>query len=313
VRFSFNPRHWVWSLDEYAAAPMSIRGRWAVETPDVTSVDPRLEGSPWPGAPRLEPIERRPLGLALDGAPTGLDYDAAGDRFLLTTAHGIYLADGALRRVERYTVVDPLFSVELGRFAAAAFLPGGRLIAVTENKSFVIVRPGETGDAGRNFRYFLESPAAFDELTRSRFTTVRARLMYVMSAAVDPSDGSIVTVSVPNARSRRWFVTRFDGSDMQISEEFAPRLAADLAGRASDSAAALERCYVTGSAIADGRLYAVSAAHATLLTIDLAARAVIAAHAIPGLARPTGLALQGDRLLVVDADGGLTIVPRPAL
>ena len=41
VRFSFNPRHWVWSLEEWSPAPVSLRGRWAIEKPDVARADSR--------------------------------------------------------------------------------------------------------------------------------------------------------------------------------------------------------------------------------------------------------------------------------
>ena len=32
VRFSFNPAHWVWSLEEWRPAPISLRGRWAMRS-----------------------------------------------------------------------------------------------------------------------------------------------------------------------------------------------------------------------------------------------------------------------------------------
>src|SRR5512134_2452831 len=138
VRFSFNPRYWIWSLEEYAPAPISLRGRWAVEKPDVTAVRPDPAGAPLRNLPQLEVVERRALPLPIEGTPTGLDYDPASDRFLLTTEHGVYVTDGALGKLVRQAIVDPLFSVDLGRFAGAAFLDGGqRLLAVSENKSFV--------------------------------------------------------------------------------------------------------------------------------------------------------------------------------
>ncbi len=307
VRFSFNPRYWVWSLDEYrSAAPVSLRGRWAVEKPKVSSVNGDPAGAPLRGA-ALEVVERRPLQLPLDGTPTGLDYDATADRFLLSTQHGVYLTDGALQTVVRHTIVDPLFSVDLGRFAGAVFLDGGtRLLAISENKSFVALRESEGVDATRNYRYFLESPAAFEEIARSRFATVRARLMYVMSAASDPSNNSIITISVPNARSRRWIVSRFDGSDMQLAEEFVPRLDPALAPP-QQGANPLEAYYITGAAVAERRLYALSAAHSTLLVIDLDTRAVAGAYSVPGLAQPTGLAIKAGRFYIVGADGTLTI------
>ena len=35
VRFSFSPKHWVWSLEEWSPAPVSLRGRWAIDKPSL--------------------------------------------------------------------------------------------------------------------------------------------------------------------------------------------------------------------------------------------------------------------------------------
>jgi disulfide bond formation protein DsbB len=311
VRFSFNPRYWVWSMDEFSSARISLRGRWNVELPDVTTADPSPDNGPLRNPPPLAVADRRALNLGLNGTPTDLAYDAATNRFLLTTEHGVYLADAPLQRVEKYTVVDPLFAVDLGRFAGAAFLDGNRLLAVTENKSYVILKESATGDARRNFRYFLESPTAFDEVTRSRFATLRAKMSYVMATAADPDTQSIYTVTVPNSRTRRWVVSRFDASDRLLSEEFVPKLAPSF-GTPPQGQNPLDAYFITAATIAGGRLYALSAAHSTLLTIDLASHTVVAAHTIPGLAQPTGIAIKGTRLFIVGRDGTLTAVDVPA-
>ena len=307
LRFSFNPTHWVWSMDEFSSAPISLRGRWAIELPDVMKADP----SPSSGLPALPIAEHRTLNLALNGTPTDLAYDASTDRFLLTTEHGVYVTDGALQAVTRYTVVDPLFSVDLGRFAGAAFLDGGRLIAVTENKSYVILREGGKADANANYRYFLESPTAFDEVARSRFATMRAKMMYVMSAAADPASRSIFTITVPNAKTKRWVVSRFDAGDLVLSEEFVPKWSVGGAAAQPRDTDPLAAYYITAATVADGRLYALSAAHSTLLTIDLASHSVVAAHTIPNLRQPTGLALKDGRFFIVTRDRSVTVVARP--
>jgi hypothetical protein len=63
--------------------------------------------------------------------------------------------------------------------------------------------------------------------------------------------------------------------------------------------------------VADGRLYAISAAYSTLITVDLASRRLIAAYAIPGLNRPSGLAIKGGDFYIVGEDGAVAIVGRP--
>ena len=311
VRFSFRPSTWVWSLDEFSSAPISLRGRWAVETPDATRVDPS-PSSALGSLPLLTLADRKPLPFAVNGVPTGLAYDASTDRFLLTTEHGVYLVDGGLQQALRHTVVDPLFSVDLGRFADAAFLEGGRFLAVTENKSYVVLEEGRSGDARRNYRYFLESPTDFDEVTRSRFATMRGKMMYVMAAAVDPATHAIYTVTVPNAKSKRWVISRFDPADMLLSEEFVPTIDPALAAP-KDGTNPLEGFYVTAATIADGRMYALSAAHSALLTIDLGTHAVVAAHTIAGLSQPAGIALKNGRFHVVSGDGRREASREPAV
>lgn len=311
VRFSFNPRHWHWSLEEWKPLPVSLRGRWAVEKPDLSGLVADPAAGPLVNLPPLPMKAQRPLGFPLDGPPTDFAYDPATDQFLLTTTMGVYLADGTLSHLNRSTTVDRGYSVDLGRFAGAAFLDQGALIAVGENKSYVVLRPSDQADADSNFRFFLESPDRFEEVARGRLGTVRARLLYVLSAAYDPAANAVYTITVPNHRARRLVVSRFDRRDLTLSEEFTPTLS-PASGLALAGDRTLEELVVTGAAIADGRLYVLSAAWGTLLTIDLVTRHIVAAHALPGLVRPTGLAVKGDAFYVVDDLGRVTVVGRPA-
>jgi disulfide bond formation protein DsbB len=311
VRFTFNPRHWVWSLEEYSSAPVSLRGRWAIEKPDLASVSADPGAGPLADLPALGIREQKRIALPLRGTITDLAYDAAADRFLVTTQHGVYIADGSLARILRHTVVDPGYSVDLGRFAGAAFLGGGEVMALGENKSYVILRPDDRADAAANYRYFLESFDRFVELSRSRLATVRARMMYVMSLAYDPAGNSLYTISVPNSKIRRLVVSRFDRHDLTLSEEFVLRPASDSGLKFAGEKRSLDELFVTGATVADGRMYAISAAYNTLLTIDLGARAAVAAHAVAGLVRPTGIAVRGGDLYIIGEDGLLSIVPLP--
>ena len=73
------------------------------------------------------------------------------------------------------------------------------------------------------------------ELGRGRFATVRARQMYALSLAFDPAAQELITVSVPNPRHRHLVVSRFARTDILLSSEFVPRLAAGLALRGPTS------------------------------------------------------------------------------
>jgi disulfide bond formation protein DsbB len=311
VRFSFNPRHWVWSLEEWSPAPVSLRGRWAIEKPEVAGLVADPGAGPLANLPVLPVREQKRITLPLRGKVTDLAYDAGTDHFVLTTGSGVYITEGSLGRVVRYTVVDPGFSVDLGRFAGAAFLDSRTVMAVGENKSYVVLRENDQADASRNFRFFLESFDKFDELSRSRLGTVRARMMYTMSVAFDPATNSVYTVTVPNTRVKRLVVSRFDRRDLTLSEEFVPALSPSSDLRFAGEKRSLDELYVTGATIADGRMYAISAAYSTLLTIDLATRSVVAAHAIPSLERPVGTAVKGDDLYVIGEEGMMAVVAKP--
>ena len=311
VRFSFNPSHWVWSLEEWSPAPIALRGRWSIDKPgSAASADPGA--GPIAVLPSLAPKQQLKIGFPLKGTPTDLAYDAATKQFLVTTQQGIYLADESLGQARRYTIVDVGFSVDLGQFGAAAFLDKGRVMALGENKSYVIEEPSDKADANANFRYFLESFDQFTEVSRGRFGTVRARMMYVLSAAYDQASASIYTVTVPNNKVKRMVVSRFDAADLTLSEEYVPALAAESSVTLK-AKRKLDEFYVTGAAIADGRMYAISAAFNTLLTFDLAQRKIVAAHAIPGLVKPTGLAIKGAELYIVGEGGSVWVVDRPGL
>lgn len=311
VRFSFNPKHWVWSLEEWSPAPISLRGRWAIEKPGVASLPGEAGAGPLANLTELAVKEQKRIALPLRGAVTDLAYHEKTDRFLLTTQSAIYIVDGSLTHILRYTVVDQGFSVDLGRLAGAAFLDSETVMALGENKSYVILRENDRADAGKNFRFFLESFGRFDELARSRLATVRARMMYVMSLAFDPATNSLYTITVPNAKVRRLVVSRFDRRDLTLSEEFVPMLGPESGLNFSGEKRSLDELYVTGAAVADGRMYAISAAHSALLAIDIAAHSVVAAHTIRGPARPTGIAIRGGDLYIIGEDGTVFVHDRP--
>lgn len=307
IRFSFKPANWVWSLEEWSPAPVSLRGRWAIAKPDPSALETDPERGPLGPLPVLASARQIKLALPLDGPVTDLAYEQATDRFVLTTERGIYITDGALSRVARHTIVDTMFAVDLARFGGAAFLGADTVMAVSENKSYVILKENGQADAAKNFRFFLESFDQFDEVARSRFTTVRAKMMYVLSTAFDAESGSVYTITVPNQKMKRLVVSRFDRRDMTLSEEFSPSLDAASGLALATGDRSVDEYYVTGAAFKDGRLYALSAAFNTLLAIDPATKRFVSAVALPGLVQPAGLAFKGGDIYVAGRDGTVTV------
>ncbi|NNF38702.1 MAG: hypothetical protein HKN71_08540 [Gemmatimonadetes bacterium] len=215
-----------------------------------------------------------------------------------------------MSQVLHHVALDPAFSVHLTELAGAAFLGPDTLAVTSTNKSYVLLRPDPDADAGLEWRHFLESDGTVSELRRSRFSTVRARMMYVSSLAYDAAARELITVSVPSPRHQQLVVSRFDRTDFVLSSEFELRPAPGLALAGPERS--LGEYVVTGAAASDGVLYAVSAAHSTLLVIDLEAQRLAGAYSVPELDGPVGLAVRDGQLWVAQADGRLAVLGLPA-
>jgi len=125
---------------------------------------------------------------------------------------------------------------------------------------------------------------------------------YVLSLAWDEGRQSIYTLALPNRPSPRVVISRFDRRDMTLSEEFLPTIG-ESSGLTVRKDRALDEYTVTAATVHDERLYALSAAYSTLLAIDPATHAIIAAYGLGGVERPVGIAFKGPALHVLDAGG----------
>ncbi len=310
VRLSLNPRHWVWSLEELQPPRVSLRGSWDIPAPTAEGVDPDPAHGPLAALPTLPVESWERVGVPMTGTLSGLARDPATGRYLaVTDRYGVTLMDSTRTQVLHRVVLDKGFSVDLTPLTAAAFVGGDTLAVLSTNKSFALLLPDSTALESAEWRHFRDTDGQVRELGLGRFQTVRAHKMYVMSMAYDADAREVLTVSVPNRWQRRLVVSRFARRDMVLSSEFQPQLAEGLAF--SGPRRTLADYLVTGAAAADGRLYAVSAAYNTLLVIDLRARTVIEAYALPDVEHPVGLALRGSQLLVAQADGRIAVVERP--
>ena len=316
VRLSLDPRRWVW-MNEELEGPVSWRGSWTIPKPDATSVDPDPAHGPLAALPALPVLRWERIGARLNGELTDFALPVRADSAAAVPAHALaitddfraYILDATFSQVQHWVQLDPGFSVHLTTLVGGAFLNGDTLAVLSDNKSYVLLRPDGQADDAREWRHFLQSSSDVTELRRSRFATVRARQQYVLSLAYDPDADELITVSVPSPRHPRLVVSRFDREDLLLSSEFLPRLADGLA--LAGEGRSVGEYVVTGAAVADGSLYAISAAYSTLLVIDLESRAVAAAFTVPGLSHPVGLGVRGPQLLVAQADGRIAVLDRP--
>jgi hypothetical protein len=228
----------------------------------------------------------------------------------VTEDFGVHVLDATLATVLHSAILDPGYSVDLSPLAGVAFLDGDTIAVLSTNKSWVLLLPDPNADGKREWRHFRHTDGTVSELRRGRFATVRARQQFALALAYDAAAAELVTVGVPSPRHPRLVVSRFDRSDMTLSSEFLPRLSQSLAPK--DAARSIAEYVVTGAVVVDGVLYAISASYSTLLLIDLATRTLVAAHVVPGLSQPVGLAARGDELLIAQADGRIARVQRPA-
>ena len=319
VRFSLNPRRWVWSREEMKGR-LSLRGSWTIPAPNPDAADPDPAHGPLAGLPSLRVAGWERIGVELNGRLTDLassphplspsPFGRGGASYLaVTDLYGVYLLDSTLSRVLHHVALDPGFAIDLSPLAGAAFL-GDTLAVLSTNKSYVLLRPDPQADPDTAWRRFLETDGGVAELRRSRLATVRARQMYVLSLAYDPDADELITISVPSPRHRRLVVSRFARADFLLASEFEPRLGSSLNLSGADRSPA--EYVVTGAVVADGLLYAVSAAYSTLLVIDLGNKTLRGAWAVPGIEHPVGLAARGTQLLVAQADGRIAVLERPA-
>lgn len=306
VRFSWNPKHWAWTLEEWSGGGPTLRGAWSIDKPRLAALNQDPTAGPFYGLPMLAIKNRFQLPAQL-AAPTDLAWDGATRRFLVVTErHQVALLSEDARRLLRWTRVDPGYSIDLGQgFVGAAFHAKG-FLAMAENKSWVALQEAPEG-ADENWRGFLENRSAFLERGRGRFTTVRARQSYV-SALTTGSQG-LYTAAVPNPKRPSLIISRFDGRDRVLSEEFEPTIAPGgpelLRGRTLADLAPV------GLAVDGDKLLLVSGAYRTLVEIDLARRQILRAWSLPAMSRPTGLALRDADLLVLGADGQVSVLVRP--
>jgi hypothetical protein len=309
VRLSLNPKHWVWSFEELEPYYVSLRGSWTIPTPDPSAADPDPAHGPLASLPAIAVTGWERIGAPLDGTLSGFARDSATGRYLaVTDRYGVYLLDSTLTRVLHQVVLDPGFSIDLTPLTGAAFL-GDTMAVLSTNKSYALLRPDPKADASAEWRHFLSTDGQVSEVGLGRIQTVRAHQMYVLSLAFDPAAQELITVSVPNPKHHQLVVSRFARTDMVLASEFEPRIGPGLALTAQNRA--LADYLVTGAVVADGRLYAISAAYSTLLVVDLKDRTLWAAFAVPGLQHPVGLTARGAQLLVAQADGRVAVLARP--
>lgn len=165
VRFSWNPKNWAWTLEEWHGGGPSLRGPWDIPKPDLAHLSQDPAAGPFAHLPVLTPKGAVLLPKELK-APGDLAWDAASSSFLVVTGdHRVALVDANLTHVLRWTRVDPGYSIDLGQGFVGAAFQGGGVVAMCENKSWVALKEAPA-NAKENWHAFLDNRSAFTESDR---------------------------------------------------------------------------------------------------------------------------------------------------
>ncbi|WP_120945783.1 disulfide bond formation protein B [Helicobacter labacensis] len=231
----------------------------------------------------------------------------AGDNALLkntfligTQKEGFYVVDKDLKSILAHFVLDKYYSATIENFVGVNMV--GNIIRVMgQNKSSADVRYNPK--TGNNFAQFLQGAHQFEELGRSRLRTSRASTSYVLSAR---SDGTYTyMLSVPNARYKNLILISMLDQDLGLNSE---RIVQATTNTPLKPQRHLGEFYITGLALYQGKLLALSKAFNTLLVIDPASAQVLDAYGLPSqISNPSALALVDDALVVVGYEKGQNV------
>ncbi|WP_121021804.1 disulfide bond formation protein B [Helicobacter vulpis] len=228
----------------------------------------------------------------------------AGDNALLkntfligTQKEGFYVVNKNLDQILAHFVLDKYYSATIENFVGVNMV-GNVIRVMGQNKSSADVRYNPK--SGDNFAQFLQGADRFEELGRNRLRTSRASAHYVLSAR---SDGvRTYMLSVPNARYKDLILVGMLDQDLGLDFERAVQATQNTPLKPQRS---LGEFYITGLALYQGKLLALSKAFNTLLVIDPASAQILDAYGLPSqIHNPSALALVDDALVVVGYEGG---------
>ena len=206
--------------------------------------------------------------------------------------------------VKIHAAYDPWFSANVLDLVAITPLGEDAYVLMGSNKSLLRMRQNPKADDVKGWANFTAGRTAVEAvggLGRARIDTERAKFSYIHSAATDGR--YVFTATVPDNKNHKKFViSKTLQKDWMLSGEFEPAAAMLKKDRT------LGELYVTGMVYEDGKLYAVSKNWNTLVVIDLAQEAVVAAYGLPAnLTDVRGLIKDGDTFEVIDTNRIVTL------
>ena len=310
TRLSFNPDYWYWTTDSWKRLqrPVSLRKDWNVEAPDLPSqpsdkwsfnTDPAA--APLAATRQLTISAQQTINVPLNAPATDIAYNGNGQYFIPTEKWGLYLLDDSLGNIKRFAVLDHLNGANGRVPVGSAFFNEHEFGVLGWNKTYVFFKEDGALSAKENYPSFIEGYEHYAVTARNIYNTIRARMFHVLSMAYLPENNGVYTITVPNSKSSKLIVSRFDKSDNLLSEEFIPGIAQGLTLREGK---ALGDYYVTGLTAHQGQLYAVSKSFSQILQIDPMRREIVNVYQFSGIPNPQGIVFKGDTLQLLGHENG---------
>lgn len=295
-RMTFNPKHIVWSLDEWpkSFSSFSLGDFFHIKRPDFTLKN-NVDKAEQDHTKKLEYMKEVSLPDEIQGVATGISYNAAKDVFaVVTTDNWVYLLDGKLEKVLSSIRIDGEFSVEISNLAGITFDGDDSVLLTTDHKSYVKLEFNSEAKFEDQYWKFIEGSDGIKEVDRGRFATQRSKNNYIGGIAWDGEAKEYLAVTIPNVKNNHFVLMRLDGEDFQLNRESKIKFTAD-----GDSVP-----FVTGVAVNNGYAYLLDHASSRILLLNLADNSLEDAYFIENVSNPEGITVRETDVLVIDAEKG---------
>lgn len=311
IRFSWNP-------SETIHTSAGLKGMWSkvdflsvrnVKDPDYAfahndkalgiTFDHNADNAPLPVDQKLKvassvklPINKPLNSLAL-----------INGEYVVSSKYDVFYLNKDLKLVDEFEI-DPLYSATIDPIVGVMPWNNGKYVLMGSNKTLLRFEKSRTDNPKAQLigRYsdFIRGEEHFLAGNRGRVETIRAKFNHVMSLAADDKYAYMTTV--PNNRNKTKFVViKALQKDMTTSGEFTP--AAKLKDKRS-----LGELYVTGLAVADGKIYAVSKNFNVIVEINPQTEEITRTFGLPeNLSDIRGLIVNKDSFQVLNNNELITL------
>ncbi len=300
IRFSWDPKHIIHTssgMDGHFKT-ISFLGKRDVKAPDFAfapnaeklgiSFNHKASEGPLKTEKALRIVSEEKIGIR---QPLNSLTFINGE-YVVSSKNNVFFLNPELKIVDQFEM-DPLYSATIDPTVGIIPWNNGKYILMGSNKSFMKFEKSVTNDPDKQLvgRYsdFVKGEDHFFSFGRGRVDTVRSKFNHVLSSTSDGTYNYMATV--PNNRDHKTFViSKQLMKDMVTSGEFTPKTSLLKDGRS------LGELYVTGMAVYEGKLYAVSKNYNCIFEIDPQSEVIEKAFALPE-------SLNDVRGLIVDKDG----------